>query len=279
MDIKSFHTMCFLLKDPDSVILTMPERGFSKLIISKFNIMRKYLAEFFGTMFLVLLACGSAVLAGPKIGALGIGICFGLVLLALCYTIGSISGCHVNPAVSLAVYLTDPTFKAKDLCGYIIAQLFGAALGAAFLWWLMDFGLYWQGGTFTFGGVTEGIGDTDKVSFLATNVLQPGATWELALVTEALLTFFFVFVVLGATSKIGNASLAGVAIGLALGLVNIVGIPVDNCSVNPARSFGPALFSTNAWPDFWIMVVGPAIGAVCAALAWKGLCPSRKSIA
>lgn len=238
--------------------------------------MRKYLAEFFGTMFLVLLACGSAVLAGPKIGVLGIGICFGLVLLALCYAIGGISGCHVNPAVSLAVYMTDSSFTLKDLCGYIVAQLFGAALGAAFLWWMMDFGLYWNGGSFAFGGITEGIGNTSDVSYLATNVLQPGATWALALVAETLLTFFFVFIVLGATSKIGNSSLAGVAIGLALGLVNIVGIPVDNCSVNPARSFGPALFSENAWPDFWIMIVGPLLGAVIAAIAWRALSPSRK---
>lgn len=152
--------------------------------------MKKYVAEFFGTMFLVLLACGSAVLAGPKIGTLGIGLCFGLILFALCYAIGGVSGCHVNPAVSLGVYLTDRNFTLKDLGGYIVAQL------------------------------------------------------------------------------------AGAAIGLTLGLVNIVGIPVDNCSVNPARSFGPALYSINAWGDFWVMVVGPVIGAVLAALAWKCIIPN-----
>ena len=239
--------------------------------------MRKYLAEFFGTMFLVLLACGSAVLAGPKIGVLGIGLCFGLVLLGLCYTIGGISGCHVNPAVSLGVYLTDRNFSAKDLCGYVIAQLLGAAVGAAFLWWLMNFGLFGQDGTFEFGGITQQIGFTDRSSYLATNVLQAGATWQMALLSECLLTFFFVFVVLGATSKFGTPSAAGVAIGLALGLVNIVGIPVDNCSVNPARSFGPALFAPNAWPDFWIMVAGPVIGAVLAAVVWKGVSAWRKN--
>jgi len=154
--------------------------------------MKKLIAEFFGTMFLVLLACGSAVLAGPKIGVLGIGLCFGLILLA---------------------------------------------------------------------------------SYLATNVCQPGVSQGFALLTESLLTFLFVFVVLGATSRFGNSSLAGVAIGLTLGLVNIVGIPVDNCSVNPARSFGPALFSANAWPDFWIMVAGPLIGAVLAAIAWRLVAP------
>ncbi len=234
--------------------------------------MKKYLAEFFGTMFLVLLACGSAVLAGPKIGVLGIGLCFGLVLVCLCYAIGGISGCHVNPAVSIGVYLTDKKFTATDLCGYIVAQLLGAAVGAAFLFWFLEFGYFGQeGGVFSFGGVTDQIGFSDKGSYLATNVLQSGATWQMALLSEILLTFFFVFIVLGSTSKLGNSALAGVAIGLGLGLVNIVGIPVDNCSVNPARSFGPALFAPNAWGDFWIMVVGPVVGALLAAVVWRGV--------
>lgn len=238
--------------------------------------MRKYLAEFFGTMFLVLLACGSAVLAGDKIGTLGIGLCFGLVLVCLCYAIGKISGCHVNPAVSFAVYLTDKNFSARDLGGYVVAQLLGAAVGAAFLFWFLEFGYFGQeDGVFAFGGITPQIGFSDKGSYLATNVLQHGATWQLALLTEVLLTMFFVFIVLGATSKFGDSSLAGVAIGLGLGLVNIVGIPVDNCSVNPARSFGPALFAPNAWPDFWIMVVGPLVGALLAAVIWKGISVSR----
>lgn len=244
--------------------------------------MKKYLAEFFGTMFLVLLACGSAVIAGPKIGVLGIGLCFGLVLLCLCYAIGGISGCHVNPAVSLAVYLTDARFTGKDLLGYVLAQLLGAAVGAGFLYWMMEFGAMGNlaailVGTqptdtmFAFGGITEGIGNTKDVSWLATNVLQPNATWAMALLSEILLTFFFVFIVLGATSKWGVSNVAGVAIGLALGLVNIVGIPIDNCSVNPARSFGPALFGWNAWGDFWIMVVGPLLGALLAAVVWRGI--------
>lgn len=222
---------------------------------------KKLLAEGIGTMFLVLLACGSAVLAGPHIGVLGIGLCFGLVLLCLCYGIGKISGCHVNPAVSIAVWLSG-RMPFGECCGYIVSQLIGAAVGAGFLFWYMGIDP-----AFDFGGTTEASGN-----IIAANVLQPGATSGLALMVEILLTFFFVFVILGATDKNkGCGDFAGVAIGLALGLVNIVGIPVDNCSVNPARSFGPALFSGNAWGDFWIMVVGPICGAILATLAWKAV--------
>lgn len=221
--------------------------------------MRKYLAECVGTMFLVLLACGSAVLAGPKIGVLGIGLCFGLVLLCLVYCIGNISGCHVNPAVSFAMWLSG-RMQFSEFCGYVVSQLVGATIGAGFLYWMVD-----MAPSFEFGGIT---GDSN----LATNVLQPGATSGMALMVECLLTFFFVLVILGVTdAKKGFGNFAGLAIGLALGLVNIVGIPVDNCSVNPARSFGPALWSPTAWPDFWIMIVGPLVGALLAALCWKAV--------
>lgn len=221
---------------------------------------KKYVAEFVGTMFLVLLACGSAVLAGPKIGVLGIGLCFGLVLFCLCYCIGNISGCHVNPAVSLACWL-DGRMKLSEMLGYWVSQFLGAAVGAGFLYWFT-----YNDPTFEFGGVTGN-------ATLAANVLQPGASSGMALMSECLLTFFFVLVVLGATDKDrGFGQFAGAAIGLALGLVNIVGIPVDNCSVNPARSFGPALWSPAGWPDFWIMVVGPVIGAIVAVLCWNAVC-------
>lgn len=222
---------------------------------------KKYVAEAVGTMFLVLLACGSAVLAGPSIHGYGIGVCFGLVLICLCYCIGNISGCHVNPAVSLGVFLSG-RMNGKDFIFYVISQLFGAAIGAGFLYWFTK-----AAPGFDFGGVTEQSGN-----FLATNVLQPGATTSMALLSEILLTFFFVLIVLGATdSEKGFGKFAGLAIGIGLGLVNIVGIPVDNCSVNPARSFGPALFSPNAWGDFWIMVVGPLVGAVIAVLCWNAI--------
>lgn len=237
--------------------------------------MKKYWAEFFGTMILVLMACGSAVFAGPVIGVLGIGLCFGLVLFGLCYAIGGISGCHVNPAVSLGVWLTDKDFKFGDMIGYWVAQLSGAAVGAALLWWMSTAGLFGEAGqVFKFGGITEQIGFGNESSWLATNVLQHGVTWQMALLAEVLFTFVFVLVVLGSTSKSGNSTMAGAAIGLTLGLVNIVGIAIDNCSVNPARSFGPALFSPAAWGDFWIMVVGPMAGAVLAAVVWRWLRPA-----
>ncbi len=229
--------------------------------------MKKLFAEGIGTMFLVLLACGSAVLAGPSIGGLGIGLCFGLVLVCLCYCLGNISGCHVNPAVSLAVYLAG-RMSGKECIGYIIFQLLGATVGAGLLYWFMN-----MAPGFNFGGITA----PDK--YLATNVLQPGATSGMALMSEGLLTFFFVLIVLGATDpNKGFGKFAGLAIGLALGLVNSVGIPVDNCSVNPARSFGPAVFCPEAWGDFWIMVVGPVIGAVLAVLCWAAMNPSRRTV-
>lgn len=228
--------------------------------------MKKFLAECIGTMFLVILACGSAVLAGPKIGVLGIGLCFGLVLICLCYCIGHVSGCHVNPAVSFAMFLSG-RMKGGECVGYIVSQLIGATIGAGFLWCLTE-----MGAGFEYGGTTAASG-----SYLATNVLQAGATPMMALLTEGLLTFFFVLVVLGATDGQAFKKFGGLAIGWALGLVNIVGIPVDNCSVNPARSFGPAVFDPTAWPDFWIMLVGPAIGAVLAAVAWRALSSSKTS--
>ena len=225
---------------------------------------KKYIAEGVGTMFLVLLACGSAVLAGPSISVLGIGLCFGLVLVCLCYCIGNISGCHVNPAVSIAMLLAG-RMNGKDCFWYIVFQLIGATIGAGFLYWFTQ-----AGDGFTFGGITGS-------NSLATNVLQPGATAPMALMMEGLFTFFFVLVILGVTdSRQGFGNFSGVAIGLALGLVNIVGIPVDNCSVNPARSFGPAVFSPDAWGDFWIMVVGPIVGAVVAVLCWKAISAARE---
>lgn len=238
--------------------------------------MKKYLAELLGTMFLVLLACGSAVLAAPAIGILGVGICFGLVLLCLCYAIGDISGCHVNPAVSFAMFLSGK-MNAKDFGGYVISQLIGAAIGGALLYWFVSSA---SASGFDFGGITKINGEV--TGSLAANVLQPGATSVLAMLAEVLLTMFFVYVILAATDEQrGAGKFAGVAIGLALGLVNIAGITVDNCSVNPARSFGPALFSqgSGAWDAMWIMIAGPLAGAALAVILYRLTfgCPKCKN--
>ncbi len=152
--------------------------------------------------------------------------------------------------------------KTGEFIGYVVAQLIGATIGAAFLYALSE-----MGAGFNYGGITA-----DSGNAIAANVLQPGATSGMALLTEGLLTFFFVFVILAATdAKKGAGKFAGLAIGIALG------IPVDNCSVNPARSFGPAVFSPNAWGDFWIMVVGPLVGAAVAVLCWKAIAGTDKN--
>ena len=152
-------------------------------------------------------------------------------------------------------------------------QLIGAAIGAACLFWLFRIGIP---NGFDFGGTTPEMvnraaveGGDPFYNSIAANVVQAGVDPGMALLTEILLTMFFVLIVLGATSKVGGGQFAGLAIGLALGLVNIVGIPVDNCSVNPARSFGPALFSPHAWHDIWIMIAGPFGGAILAVCIWK----------
>lgn len=226
--------------------------------------MKKYVAELLGTMFLVLLACGSAVLADPSIGIFGVGICFGLVLICLCYAIGNISGCHVNPAVSFAMFLSGK-MNAKDFGGYVISQLIGAALGGALLYWFVS-----SASDFNFGGITKINGK--ETATLAANALQQDATPVLAMLAEVLLTMFFVYVILAATDENkGAGKFAGLTIGIALGLVNIVGITVDNCSVNPARSFGPALFSqgSGAWDAMWIMIAGPLAGAALAVILYR----------
>ena len=166
------------------------------------------------------------------------------------------------------IHSTGVDVSGKECVGYIVSQLFGATVGAGLL-----YAFIYLGDGFNYGGTTA------PDAYLATNVLQPGATAGMALLAEGLLTFFFVLVVLGATdANKGFGKFAGLAIGLALGLVNIVGIPVDNCSVNPARSFGPAVFCPAAWGDFWIMVVGPVIGAMLAVLCWVAMAGGRKAV-
>ena len=225
--------------------------------------MKKYAAEFIGTFSLVLFGCGSAVIAGitgtgpSGIGLLGIAVAFGFAVVAMAYAIGGISGCHVNPAVTIGV-LTAGKMTVRDAIGYIIAQCLGAILASAVLYLIVvgrpDFTL----GEWGLGA--NGWGEGYNGGY---NVLS-------AFLIEMVMTFLFVFVILGTTSKYGNTAMAGLAIGVTLMLIHLVTIPVTGTSVNPARSLGPAiLVGGKALSQLWLFFVAPIIGAVVAAILWK----------
>ncbi|MBO4837861.1 MAG: aquaporin [Lachnospiraceae bacterium] len=226
--------------------------------------MKKYLAEFIGTCTLVVLGCGTAMLVGCDAAAGGgyilTAFAFGLTIVAMAYSIGNISGCHINPAVSLGVLLSGG-MKAKEFVGYVISQCLGALAGAGIL--AAIFGL---------GGVkdmTGGFG-SNGLAGVNDNALA-------GLVVEIVLTFIFVTAILGVTSKkAGHGSFAGLVIGFTLVLVHILGIGLTGTSVNPARSFGPALvaaISGNSAPlaSLWVFIVGPLIGAALAAFVYRFL--------
>jgi aquaporin Z len=213
-------------------------------------------AELIGTFWLVFGGCGSAVLAGHMIGALGVALAFGLTVLTMAYAIGHVSGCHLNPAVSIGLVVAK-RFDSKDLLPYIVAQVLGAVAAAALLYVIAS-------GKTGFDVVKSGFAangfDThspDNYSMVA------------ALVAEIGLTFMFLFIILGATDERAPAGFAPIAIGLGLTLIHLVGIPVDNLSVNPARSTGPALF-VGGWAlsQLWLFWVAPIIGAVLAGIAY-----------
>lgn len=219
--------------------------------------MKKYLAEMIGTMVLVLMGCGAAVFAGTSqpfdaVGTLGVSFAFGLSVVAMAYTIGKISGCHINPAITLGM-LVAKKISSKDAGMYILFQLIGAVIGSAILYVLAS----GSGSTTTLTGANS---YTDLVP---------------AFVAETVFTFIFVLVVFGVTSKGAANNFAGLAIGLALVLVHIVCIPITGTSVNPARSFGPALFDLIeggiAFSQLWLFFLAPAIGAILAAFVWKAI--------
>lgn len=216
--------------------------------------MKKYLAEMLGTFVLVLLGCGAAVFAGASqpfisIGTLGVAFAFGLSVVAMAYTIGKISGCHINPAITLGM-LISKKISGKDAGMYMIFQVIGAILGSAVLFVLAKD----SGSTTTFTGAN---GYTDLVP---------------ALVAETVFTFIFVLVVLGSTSKGAENNFAGLAIGLTLVLIHIVCIPITGTSVNPARSIGPAIFEgAQALSQLWLFIVAPFVGATLSALVWKAI--------
>ncbi len=222
--------------------------------------MKKYIAEMLGTMVLVLMGCGSAVFAGSVsgtvgagVGTIGVALAFGLSVVAMAYTIGRISGCHINPAITLGAFLSGRMNK-KDAGMYMLFQIIGAVIGSLILYLLVFSG--------THGGPTE----TGANSFADGMMLQ-------AFIAEAVFTFIFVLVVLGSTDeKEGAGNFAGLAIGLTLVLVHIVCIPITGTSVNPARSIGPALFEGGkALSQLWLFIIAPFVGAALSAAVWKFL--------
>jgi aquaporin Z len=221
--------------------------------------MRKYLAEFIGTFTLVLFGCGTAVVAGKEVGVLGIAFAFGFALIAMAYGIGPISGCHINPAVSLGVFAAG-RMKVNDLVGYIVGQFLGGIAGAAVL-------------ALIAGGIAGGY-DLAK-SGLGQNGWGEGYLGQYnltsAIVFELVATFLFVVVILGSTRAGAPTQMAGLAIGITLVVIHIFGIRVTGVSVNPARSFGPALFAgAHALSQVWLFLIIPSVGGIIAGLLYRG---------
>lgn len=225
--------------------------------------MKKYIAEFIGTAVLVVFGCGSAVAANTLLGNAGIQIplaystlliafAFGLVIVAMAYSIGNISGCHINPAVSLGMLISG-RMDMKEFIAYVVSQFLGGIAGAALLAGML-------GSTAALG--TNGFAEA---SALGTGMMS-------AFLVEVVLTFVFVIAVIGVTSKSENGAVAGCVIALTLTLVHILGVPFTGTSVNPARSFGPALFSGGvALSQVWVFIVAPLVGAALAAIVYKFL--------
>lgn len=222
--------------------------------------MKRYVAELIGTMVLVLFGCGSAAIAGSVLGTLGIALAFGLSIVAMAYVIGDISGCHINPAVSIGMWI-DGRLNSKDLAAYIIFQCIGAIIGIALLAVIINSAPS-LGGYFATGLGQNGFGSASSVGL---DVMG-------AIIVEIILTFVFVFTVLGVTKKVENGAVAGIVIGLTLTFVHIMGIPLTGTSVNPARSLAPALFiGGQALQQVWVFILAPIVGAIIAGLVYKGL--------
>ncbi|MBE6713032.1 MAG: aquaporin [Ruminococcaceae bacterium] len=226
--------------------------------------MRKLIAEFIGTLVLVVMGCGTAMLVGCDAAAGGgyvlTAFAFGLVIVGMAYCVGNISGCHINPAVSLGVLISGG-MKVKEFVGYVIAQCLGAFAGAGIL-----------AAIFSLGKVKDMTG-----GFGSNGLAGVGDSAIAGLLVEIVLTFIFVLTILGVTSKkAGHGSFGGLVIGFTLTLVHILGIGLTGTSVNPARSFGPALaalINGNSAPiaALWVFIVGPLVGAALAAITYKVL--------
>ena len=220
--------------------------------------MKKYLAELVGTFILVLFGCGTAVVAGDKVGILGIAFAFGLALIGAAYGIGPISGCHINPAVSLGVFVAG-RMSIKDMLGYWVGQFLGGALAAWVLYVIVS-GVE--------GGYNIGLSGLGQDGWGPG--YQGGYNLTSAIVFELVATLIFVIVVLGSTQKSAPAGFAGLAIGVTLLVIHIFGIHITGVSVNPARSLGPALFvGGTALKQVWLFLVFPSVGAMVAGLLFR----------
>jgi len=238
---------------------------------TKTNNMKKLIAEFIGTFSLVLFGCGAAVVSGISttgpagIGLLGISFAFGLAVVAMAYAIGPISGCHINPAISISM-LAAGKMNAKDAAGYVVAQIAGAVAGAGVLYLVISNQAgYEKLGDWALGSNGWGEGYLGDYNLTA------------AFIAETVLTCLFLLVIFGTTSKEGNPTTAGLAIGITLVLIHLVAIPITGTSVNPARSIGPAIFAGGkALSQLWLFLVAPVIGGLFAALIWKTLLESKE---
>ncbi|MDL2300640.1 aquaporin [Clostridiaceae bacterium OttesenSCG-928-D20] len=215
---------------------------------------KKIVSEFIGTLVLVFMGCGSAVFLGCEIagGHLAVALSFGLSIVAMAYIIGKYSGCHINPAVSLAMLL-NKKLSVSEFCAYVLSQIAGAIAGAGLLKLVSD------------------MASIDLTGGLGSNGFGAVGMWG-ALLVEIILTFIFIFTILGVTSDESKSSVAGIVIGLTLVFVHIIGIPLTGTSVNPARSIGPALFAGgSALKELWVFLVGPMLGSALAYFAFAFL--------
>ena len=226
--------------------------------------MKKYFCEAIGTCVLVLFGCGAAVITGNIVA---IALAFGLSIVAMAYVIGDVSGCHVNPAVSLAMLINKKIYL-KDFFFYVIAQIVGAFVGAGLLYLILNFSqaVAQAGGISAIGLGTNGFGEASSL----------GINMWIALLVEVVLTFVFIYTILGVTSDEKKSSVAGIVIGLTLAFVHILGISLTGTSVNPARSLAPATVMAiigkyEAIKQVWVFIVAPLVGSALAAFAFKFL--------
>lgn len=225
--------------------------------------MKKYICEFLGTFILVLLGCGSAVVAGEALGTLGIAFAFGLAIVAIAYSVGRVSGGHVNPAVSFAM-LISKKMSVKDFAGYVIAQVLGAFAGSGLLLLITNLS--------DLGNVGLGANGYGELSAV-------GLTLVGALIVEVVATCIFILAILGVTHNEKYSGVAGLVIGLVLTLIHIVVIPLTGTSVNPARSLAPAVLTGGvALNQVWVFILAPLVGGAIAALIWKYIAKEEKEI-